>query len=278
MQMKITTAQIEGLDEFLAGIQFTAQMRGLIYGLVPSNNATTPNTHLDFSVGGCRSSDDTYDIIFTSAMTKRLDQPWSAGANGGLMDSGAKAASTGYHIYAIYNVTTGAEDYIASASATAPVLTLATGFTKFRRICSIMTDAAGNIRRFIATQTAQGLMMNFLPAGRILDINAQANGGVFLRQIFVPQGRKWWTRFYHLSTGTSGASLWAGIQDPQQGVPTTNVATDYGQISRNSMTRNSAEYWQWTDTNRQIYTTSNDGSDVCTVMVLGWLDDRNAFD
>lgn len=115
------------------------------------NNTTTPNTDIDFSGGVFNYSDGTGQAV-ASALTKRLQSSgaWSAGAGGNLLTTGARANSSTYHLYAIYNPTTGVSDYMAllgvSGTAPDPTSVLPSGYTKFKLICSILTDASGNIR------------------------------------------------------------------------------------------------------------------------------------
>lgn len=76
-------------------------------------------------------------------MTKELDGTWVAGTNQGGLDTGVKAADTTYHCFAIYNPTTGADDGLFSASLASPAMP--SGFTKKKRVGSIITNATGNI-------------------------------------------------------------------------------------------------------------------------------------
>jgi hypothetical protein len=82
-------------------------------------------------------------------MTKRLQSTgaWSAGNNGNLLLSGARANSSTYHLFALYK-TDGTVDYgaLLGVAGTTPDPTLPTGYTKYQYITSLLTDASGNIR------------------------------------------------------------------------------------------------------------------------------------
>jgi hypothetical protein len=117
------------------------------YGMVLSNNAGDMNNDIDFNPGWCFDSTFTYPINQTSSLTKQLDAAFSAGTNQGMLRSGlSKSASTWYYVFAIYNPTTGAADYFADTSYSAP--TLPAGFTKYRLRGALRTDGSGNILRF----------------------------------------------------------------------------------------------------------------------------------
>lgn len=275
--MQPTTEQIATLESRLAALEAqpsTALARGHVHGLTLSNDTGSPNTHITVAVGKCRDRDDSVDLNLGSPLTKNLGAAWSAGDGGGALDTGAKANSTAYHWFLIYNPTSLAYDILASASLSNPVLP--TGFTKYRRLGAVITNASGNIRAFLQKKN----YFSFKPAGRLLDISAASNASpsAFIRQVGVPTGKKFHTHFYFLATGSASASQWDAVLDPDDGIPTNNQATDYGQIDRNSSNRRNGTLWQWTDSNRQVYTISNDASAVITLMVLGWNDDLESFE
>ncbi len=110
-----------------------------------ANNGSDANNDIDFSAG---SPFDTTNNVgwVASALTKRLDANWVAGTNQGGLFSGSKANSTTYHCFDIYNPTTGVADSGFDTSATAA--NAPSGFTRNKRLGSIMTDGSGNIRAF----------------------------------------------------------------------------------------------------------------------------------
>lgn len=111
-----------------------------------ANNISDANNDIDFSAGNFQFRDGT-GIASLSALTKRLDATWVAGTNQGGLFFGSKANSTWYHCFAIYNPSTGVSDCGFDTSLTAA--NIPSGYTKYKRVGSILTDGSGNIRGFI---------------------------------------------------------------------------------------------------------------------------------
>jgi hypothetical protein len=134
-----------------------------------SNNVSDANNDIDFSAGVFQFSDGSGQAVAT-AMTKRLDATWSAGAIQGGLDTGVKANSTWYYCYGIYNPTTLVSDFLFSASSSSP--TLPSGFTKSGRLgnSAIATDGSGNIRQFIKT----GNYTKYIASSGIVDYNVSS--------------------------------------------------------------------------------------------------------
>jgi hypothetical protein len=175
-----------------------------------ANNATDANNDIDFSAGN-------FDQVLATAMTKRLDATWSAGSgNGGLFNGTAvpKAINSTYHCYKIYNPTTGAEDagFLLGISGTAPDPTsvLPSGYTKFERRGSIITDGSGNIIPF--TQTAN----NFMFKPEIADLTgvSQSSASETPRTLTLPAGisTRVYVDFYTACSG-AGASAFTKFYD-----------------------------------------------------------------
>lgn len=134
-----------------SSIQFVASgpnqlPQGYIYGLTLSNNATSPNDNIDVSIGRCRNTANTSDLILSAAITKDLNLNWTQGTNQGGLDIGTKASNSTYHVYVISNGV--AFDVIFSLNANQPSVP-DTSFTSYRRIGSFTTDSVGNIRYFL---------------------------------------------------------------------------------------------------------------------------------
>jgi len=118
-----------------------------ITGLTLSNNAGDANNDIDIAAGRVGSDSGDYNLILTSARIKQLDAAWAVGTNQGGLDTGVKAVSTWYHVFAIGRVDTHVVDVLFSASATAP--TMPADYTKKRRIGAIRTNSSGNIIGFL---------------------------------------------------------------------------------------------------------------------------------
>jgi len=119
-----------------------------IYGLEISNNSTLPNTDIDFTAGGARSDDNTADIV-AAALTKKLNANFTAGDEGGMLDTGTVAANSVYNLYAIDGAGKNG-DYLAVKKGGTP--SLPTGYTVKRFIGRIPTDGSSNITADQITQ------------------------------------------------------------------------------------------------------------------------------
>jgi len=114
---------------------------GHLYGFPMYNNATNPNYQIDIEPGVCRSSDDTTDLVLTTTLTVDIS---ASGANG--LDTGSESSFVWYYIYLIYNPTTSAYASLISNSSTSP--TLPSGYTKYRRLGSVINDGSSNFKYF----------------------------------------------------------------------------------------------------------------------------------
>ena len=128
-----------------AGAPDPTYLRGFLAGLTLSNDATNPNTILDIGAGVANADDNSLLMKLANAYAKTTGA-WAAGSGNGALDTGTVAASTWYHVYLIARTDTGAVDVLFSTSATAP--SMPTGYTKKRRIGSILTDASSHILAF----------------------------------------------------------------------------------------------------------------------------------
>ena len=106
-------------------------------------NGTDTDHDIDFTAGNFNFDDGSGQAVAT-ALTKQIDAAWVVGNNAGGLDTGTVAADTTYYLFAIYNPTSTISDYLFSTSATSP--TLPSGYTKKKRIASLLTDGAGDIR------------------------------------------------------------------------------------------------------------------------------------
>lgn len=158
--------------------------RSAFAGLVPSNNAGTPLTKIDVSVGLCRSSDDTADLGLNAVMTKSLASTWVAGTGNGGLDTGALAVSTSYDVYIIGKADGTATDIIACKTSLG--FSFPTGYSLKRLIGQFMTDGSSNIRA--GTWFTDGRFLYTVPVN---DINATNPGtAAVLRTLSAPIGAK----------------------------------------------------------------------------------------
>jgi hypothetical protein len=246
---------------------------GHLYGLVISINIADLNNDLDISVGECRSSDNTTDLILTSVLTKRSDAAWAAGTNQGGMDVGSKPTSGTLHVYIISNGST--VDALFSQSASAP--TLPGGYTKFRRIGAVTTDGSANIRQFVQVGD------RFLYKSFVKDVvSATAVTGGTLFAISVPSGIK----VNPIINISVNAGIYWKVYDPDQtfaatfNPSNTNVsATDYISDSYGSDRANFHPFGVMTNTARQIgFDVRSTATNDVFLDTHGFFDNRGRFE
>lgn len=112
------------------------------------------SSHLDadhdivVALGCATDSSNTYMMPVTSAFVKKIDEAWAAGSAQGGMFSGAGTvqANTWYHVFLIRADATGVIDAGFDTSITAANIPM--GYTAYRRISSVYTDASANITPF----------------------------------------------------------------------------------------------------------------------------------
>ena len=107
------------------------------------SNGTDTEHDIDFTAGNFNFDDGSGQAVAT-ALTKQIDNSWSAGTNQGGLDTGSVAADSTYFMFAIYNPTTSTADFLFSSSHVSPALP--SGYTKKKRIAALRTDGSGNIR------------------------------------------------------------------------------------------------------------------------------------
>lgn len=175
-----TALQTQGVNALMAGVKvFSKEVIGLTY----SNNAGDAANDLDHAAGAC--ADSTGVAWGTlAAMTKRSDATWTAGNNGGALDTGA-VGNNQYWIHTVINPTTGASDVLYSLSRTAPTMTLPTagGFTLFRVTGWFRRLAAAIIP--LKTNELSGGGLEYREPTKTLDISSAATVTSGARTLFV---------------------------------------------------------------------------------------------
>lgn len=122
---------------------------GYIDGFITANAADADHD-ITVETGICRDSTNVVNIQLDAAITKRIDALWAAGTGQGGLDTGAVAADTTYHLFAIRRSDTGEVDALFSLSVSAP--TLPTNYDTFRRVASVMTDSSANIFNYFQVE------------------------------------------------------------------------------------------------------------------------------
>jgi microcystin-dependent protein len=192
---------------------------GHIFGLALSNNVSDATNDIDIATGKCRSSDDTADIVLSSAITKRLDAAWAVGTNQGGLDTGS-IANVWYAVWLIKRTDTGVVDVLFSTSNTSP--TMPTNYTKKRRIGWILRTG-GSIKPFYQYED------EFKWVSVVVDVNALNPGtSAVLRTMTVPYFTEWFGSIsFTANTPASDNPAGINVQDPVEAdyAPSAGTAT-----------------------------------------------------
>jgi hypothetical protein len=138
-------------------------------GLSIAAGSPTSTFTIDVAAGECRDSTNAVNISLSASIVDGLLQAsgaWTAGSGKPKLDTGARANSTWYHVYAIRKDSDGSGEWLFSTNASTP--TMPSGYTYFRRIGSVRTDGSGNILGFV--QTGDRVIYNAI----IVDVNEAA--------------------------------------------------------------------------------------------------------
>lgn len=267
--------------QLLAAIQVIAAAAGASGTVAPTTTIGptpgNPTTRISFSAGPQLDSTRTVNILLAAPISKRLDAVWAVGdTHGGRDVAGAPAAGDTWHCFVIWG-SGQPVDGLFSKSLTNP--TLPAGYTKFRRVGSIVLDGSALIRNFL--QKPGGYF--YYLGGPVVDYANQANGGgPNSRAITVPTGIKPYVGFHFQSTGTiDNNPYYSGIFDPDNGTPPAwGTSQQRGQVRRIASQTPGAvqysyetdEFWEWSDRTAHILTYSSDASDTIAVKTRGWQD------
>lgn len=249
----------------------TGPAPGALFGYTLQNNSGSPTTAIDFAAGQATDSTNTLYMTKGSALTKQLNNAWTAGTNAGGLFSGSMSNGT-YHCFVIENPTTGVVDAGFSTSVTAS--DHPTGFTFYRRVGSIIVTG-GNIVAF----TQYGDL--FRKTTRTTDFNANPpntsaqtvtlavpTGIVVIAEINAGLGSSATTTTQVLFTALAetDSTLTAGIISMGMNGATT------GGTSISSST--AGEYIVPTNTSGQIRYRSTNTQPNLTIATVGWTDTR----
>jgi hypothetical protein len=174
--------------------------------ITTSNNATDANNDIDFSAGNIQFLDGSGQAAYAGG-TGQLDVLFGTG--NGMLATGTKAINSTYHLYIVSNLTTGVSKPLAIlgilGTAPNPTSVLPSGFTKFQKVGSVMTDGSGNIRGFTRTGN------DFSWKTEIYDLAgvSQASASETLRTLTVPAGisTRVYIDFYTACSGVGAAAF-----------------------------------------------------------------------
>lgn len=152
----------------------TTQGLSILPKQITISNGTDLDHDIDFTAGNFNFDDGTGQAS-VSALTKQIDTNWVEGNNQGGLDIGTVAADTTYYMFSIYNPTTQTSDFLFSTSLSSP--TLPSGYTKKKRIASLLTDGSGNIRNGSYTFNPDGSYY-FFYKNNVIELNGSYSTNV----------------------------------------------------------------------------------------------------
>jgi hypothetical protein len=251
---------------------------GYLFGLTLSTAGSSAT--LTVASGFAADSTGIHRISLGSSIAKTTSA-WAAGPAGGL-DTGTIANNTWYHVYAIFNPTTGVSDAVFSATATplAGPTTLPTGFTTWRRIGAALTNSSAQWVKFVQEGD------QFVWDTPFADVGVSNPGSsAVLRTITVPANLRVLADML-IGSQDPGAAGSGGIYvsdplaaDVATSVPSLAFAGIYiaPPPSGNAATGGNARCY--TNTSRQIrhrIQISSAGTNV-TISTIGWFDTRGQY-
>lgn len=245
------------------------------YGMILSNNDIDSEHDIDISPGRIADSTNSCYIELDSVLTKQIDATWEEGNNVGGMPTGVVLApDTWYHVFVIFkpgdDVNTPLIDGGFDTAVNAVnLLSDATGYTKYRYLGSILTDASSNI-------------LSFVQVGRYFywghpRLDFSGNGfsqTPILTKLSVPPGnimRVSLSLFIDEGSGDDAVYIASPEQDAvtvNLGDPSTHIFTSV--VGPGDDKRGSASYETLTNSNSQVSIQASDTSLNISIGTLGY--------
>jgi hypothetical protein len=179
-----TLSDASGLTQgLLLGARIAQLMRSYLTGL----NLSTAGSSTTFGVSSGVATDSTnVDVISLSSAFTKTTSAFVSGSGNGALDTGTITASVWYWVFLIKNTTTGAVDICITeaVAATTPIPTLPSGFTIYRYIGSLLTNASSQWTSFNHVEDT------FYWVTSVLDVNntSPTNNTDVTQTISVPLG------------------------------------------------------------------------------------------
>lgn len=217
--------------------------------------------------GEARDTTNTEDIVLTASITKQLDAVWSAGNNAGGVETLPVVISDTYHMFAIKNVTTDTVDIIFDNSLSP---TLPSGYTKYRRVGSFLTNAAANISGY--TRVGDLCLWTTPPTDVNVSNLPSATGTLYA--LSVPTDIQVQAEVSVGQPNTAAIIYFSSIEQDDTTPSIDNPVAQLPYVSESGY-RLANQFRIRTDTSGKIRARANAGtSNVVWVSTFGWVDDR----
>lgn len=238
--------------------------RGSIDGLIlaPSSIIDQFN-NIDISPGSCMNSSNIYTMTISALLTKKLDAAWAAGNFAGGLFSGSKTASTWYHVFLIRKTSDGSID--AGFDTSVIAANIPSGYSAYRRLGSIRTDATNLIQQF--TQNGNW----FIWKNAVGDVTAASPGtAAVVRTLTVPINIK--VMAYLNSRSDIASTVYLSSLDAVDETP--GATTPIGTFGSSAGIIIDGAFLVWTNTSAQIRSRTDAGGTTLRIATLGWIDLR----
>ena len=226
---------------------------------------TDADHDIEIQTGEWRDASDTKNIVLSSVLTKQIDSNWTAGDDaGGFPSSLSLSANTTYHVFVIFNDDDSAVDGGYDTSLTATNLLADSGYERYRRVGSVITDASNNIipclfmGHWVRMKTP------------VLDVDVSTQDTTYVaRTLTVPTGNKL------IAFGNMYISTVAEIQirppNASDGTPSM-TASPLGVVRHGSGQNPMTPWLCMTNTSGQVETASSAASTTIKMTTEGWYD------
>lgn len=254
---------------FTNGTKATSTSQGIL-ALTPNKTIYLSNSAGDLindidATAGWFNFDDGSGQTYYAGGTGQLDVLFSAGGNG-MLDA-STIANTTYHIFLIYNPTTGVSKILASTSISSP--TMPSGYTKKARIGSIIR-ASGAILAF--NQYDKRFILKTL----VRDISATNTSVATLRTLAsIPNGLKVIALLsVDFSEASFGIDNWGLITSPDDtdSAPTASLRNMSARDDSSYYYRFTSDMQVCTNISAQVRTRASDAGGSINITTYGWID------
>ena len=220
-----------------------------------------------FNAGNFDFDDGSGQAVLSSNLIKQIDAAWVAGNNQGGLFSGTVATNTTYHMFVISNDDGSLVD--AGFSSDINAADIPTGYTKKRRIASLVTDASSFIRagQYIFNKNGS---YNFSYTNPVIDFFGTFTSTSFIGQTLSVPNIDVTVSFLAeiVSTISAGNVRELYIKSPFQ----SNTQID---IARSNINFSNSNYCQFVAQNSQVDVRVNIGNtNTTTLETLGWIDNN----
>lgn len=223
-----------------------------------------------FNAGNFNFDDGSGQAILSSNLIKRIDAAWVAGNNQGGLFSGTAAGNATYHIFVISNDDGSLVD--AGFSNDINAADIPTGYTKKRRIASLLTDPSSNIRngKYIFNRDGS---YNFTYNNSILAIGGSGNFPLTLTNLSIgtPFGIKTSPSFDCLirSTGSDGIAIADFDTQTEFKIASSSNSQNTGSLASGALFTNLNSQIKYRNSGNDTFVDFNFDINVC-----GWFDNN----